>query len=248
MRIKSNESNIYYCHGIPGSSAEIDSLTTHDCIRPNILKPLDLKGFSDATSKNDREQVHVVGFSLGAMTALKIASKYPERVSKLILIAPAAPLELGEYLPKMAGRIVFENALRGGLYFSALTTAQRIGVLLAPNIVLRAMFSGSPTPDAQLLANLAFRKSLVSGLRSSFGPQRQLYSTAVNEYVKPWAHILKEVGCPVTIYHGVDDNWTPIEMSYALKKSIGSRVNIIVFEGLGHYSTLQKALPIACIK
>ena len=97
---------IVYCHGLPGSDAEIEPLISAKAQWPYVLAPLDFTGFEQFVSNNPVRKVHVVGFSLGAMTALKLTALYPDAVERLTLIAPAAPLELGEFLPKW----------RGGLY------------------------------------------------------------------------------------------------------------------------------------
>jgi pimeloyl-ACP methyl ester carboxylesterase len=56
--------------------------------------------------------VHLVGFSIGALAATKIAAFDPEQVSKLTLISPAAPLQLGTFLEDMAGKPIFEMAIK----------------------------------------------------------------------------------------------------------------------------------------
>jgi len=195
-----------------------------------------------ATEGND-EKIHVVGFSLGAMTAIKLAAQFPQHITNLTLIAPAAPLELGDFLPEMAGRQVFKIASKGSTSLSILTSIQKMVTALAPNLMVKALFAGSPQADQALLSDTDFRKSLISGLHSSFGPNRHAYRTAVLEYVRPWAHHTKDITCPVKIYHGSADNWAPVEMAYALKNAIKSNVDVVVFDNLGHYSTLHKVMP-----
>jgi len=244
MQPASHTLDIIYCHGVPGSSAEIETLIPEGGLRPHVLEPLDLDGFDAAILKSKQNSVHIVGFSLGAMTALRIAALRPMNVKKMTLIAPAAPLELGDFLPFMAGRPVFDMALKGSIPFNMFTALQRVGVALAPKYIIKTMFSGSPEADMALLSNATFEKALISGLKSSLGWDRQSYRGAVHAYVRPWAHYLKDIKCPVDIYHGSEDNWAPVEMAYALKRKISPEPNVIICEKLGHYSTLQKALPI----
>ena len=232
-----------YCHGLPGSEKEIEALIPEGCLSPSIIKPLDLKGFDKLLEKSSRDGVHLIGFSLGAMTAIRTAAQRPESVKRMTLIAPAAPLELGDFLPKMAGRPVFKAAQSGDILFRAFTAIQRIGVSFAPEKVIDTMFMESPNADKDLLSIPWFKNSLKNGLKYSLGQDRRTYHKAVRNFVKPWAHFLDDVKCPVTLHHGTLDNWAPIEMSHLLKQKIATKVELITYERLGHYSTLHQAIP-----
>jgi pimeloyl-ACP methyl ester carboxylesterase len=206
------------------------------------LPPLDVYGF-DIAAANAPEGIHIIGFSLGAMTAIKVAAQRPNSVTKMTLIAPAAPLELGNFLPHMAGGPVFKMAMRGDFLFKVFTSLQRLGVAAAHNKILQIMFDGSPQADLALLSDPGFRAELLTGLKESLGPFNRSYRAAVRAYVEPWAHYIQNIKCPVTIHHGKDDNWAPIEMSFAIEKVIASDVDIITYDGLGHYAVLHRALP-----
>jgi pimeloyl-ACP methyl ester carboxylesterase len=92
----------FYLHGLPGSQAELDFALPGWTQQQDLLllDRLKLSDDHDAALEAMAEQiarfesVHLIGFSLGAMSALKLAAKLPETVSKIDLIAPAAPLEL----------------------------------------------------------------------------------------------------------------------------------------------------------
>ena len=99
---------LYFCHGAPvddpikTATAQFDSLSL---IRPN-------------------GGIHLVGFSIGAMVAAHIPAAGPERVNRLKLVPPAAPLQLGKFLPQMAGHTAFRLAARHPRLFSARTYGQ----------------------------------------------------------------------------------------------------------------------------
>lgn len=209
-----------------------------------ILKPLDIEGFDHIASESRENKVHIIGFSLGAMTALKIAANRSQNISGMSLIAPAAPLELGDFLKNMAGKVIFNTASKSSLLFRILTSLQWLGVKFAPMQMVKTMFAGSPSADLTLLSDTTFKKSLFNGLNTSLGDESHLYRTAVLEYVQPWAQALKAIKCPVTIHHGSKDNWAPIDMAYSLEREINSEVEIMRYENLGHYSTLHTAFPI----
>lgn len=234
---------LFYCHGLPGSSAEISAFIVDRPDLINVLGPLDFAAFETAISRSKNPKAHLIAFSLGAMTALKIAAHYPDAVERVTLIAPAAPLELGNFLPHMAGEPVFNMAAKGRTAFGLFTAVQRMGVAFAADRVVKTMFAGSPKSDQNLLSNPDFKTTLIEGLKTSLGPTRTAYSNAVLTYVQPWAHDLKNIECPVSIHHGTADNWAPINMSKALAQAIPSDVTLMDYEGLGHYSTLQAAFP-----
>lgn len=234
--------NLYF-HGLPGSAQEIQSLLPTGASRHVVVKPLDLPRVDRLIDVDSGAGFHVIGFSLGAMSAIQIAAQRTEAVKKLTLIAPAAPLELGDFLPKMAGRVVFQTAQSGDFVFRAFTAMQRMGVAVAPDRVMDEMFAKNPKADRDLLSIQSFRVALKSGLQSSLGPEKQNYHKAVRHYVQPWAHFLDDVSCAVTIHHGTLDNWAPLEMSLALKHRLKCEVDLISYEGLGHYSVLHAVIP-----
>ncbi len=112
-------SSFIYCHGLPGSAAELQLFGGQDrkgasgvCLerlQPDWQDRL-LAAFDAARAHLDGPTVRLVAFSLGTMSALHIAAKRPDAVEAVDLISAAAPLELGDFLPRMAGKAVFQNS------------------------------------------------------------------------------------------------------------------------------------------
>lgn len=103
VTIQASKTQTIYCHGLPGSAREISMLVDSDESNILVMGPNDIERFETVIGSKQIETAHVIGFSLGAMAAIEIAAKYPQLSKKLSLIAPAAPLELGDFLPDMAG-------------------------------------------------------------------------------------------------------------------------------------------------
>jgi len=236
-------SNFIYCHGLPGSAEELHFLTRDDNKPVHVFGPQHQDEIDEAINSTLGQPLHIIGFSLGAMAAIKLAVKYEGVVSRVSLISPAAPLELGNFLPQMAGKFVFQLASKSNFQFRLLTALQKAGVGISSEFAINAMFKGSPESETALLKNPEFKKAIEFGLKDSYGKNNAAYRRAVHEYVRPWAHYLANIKCPVSIYHGVLDNWAPIEMAYTLRGEITSKVEVIEYPDLGHYSTLRKALP-----
>ncbi len=246
-----------YCHGLPGSTAEFGAVSLAPEPRADIVgidwiaaasgarswSPSSaLTAFDDAVSTLDQPAT-LVGFSLGAMAALQIAGRRPARVGKLVLISPAAPLELGDFLGEMAGHIVFETARAGALPFAAPTAFQGAFAAINPDGLIAGMFSNCGVAERRLLARPEFRSALVNGLNTCLRTAPRAYGAAVGHYVRPWADVLAHVRCPVAIWHGDEDRWAPLAMSQALVAALPGGATLRVSPGDGHYSTLHAVLP-----
>ena len=242
--------NFVYCHGLPGAPTELRALAPAEHLRgARLLDRLTQKPATYADrvcsgfdALNISEPIDVVGFSLGAMAAAHIAAYRPTMVRKLVLISPAAPLELGDFLPAMAGRPVFEAARRGAFSLRLLSGIQSIMASLAPDFMLKTMFATSNAAERDLLANPAFAGMVVEALKQCLGGQQAAYRADLDTYVRPWVHVLDAVTCQTEIWQGDEDTWTPPEMARALTTRLQPRATLNILEGLGHYTTLQAVL------
>jgi pimeloyl-ACP methyl ester carboxylesterase len=239
-----------YCHGLPGAPTELHALAPAEhllgarCLdrltkHPTTYADRVCSSFDELSIS---EPIDVVGFSLGAMAATHIAAYRPAMVRKLVLISPSAPLELGDFLPAMAGRPVFEAARRGARSLRLLSSIQSIMASLAPDLMLKTMFATSNAAERDLLANPAFAAMVVEALKQCLGAQQAAYRAELDTYVRPWAHVLDAVKCQTEIWQGDQDTWTPPDMARALTTRLQPRATLNTLEGLGHYTTLQAAL------
>ncbi len=111
-----------YFHGLPGSSGgrsagfgpAMAAQTRHFHVvsRGKALVSGDAEGyFGRLAQQIDRQfpdtPLVLVGFSLGAAAALRVAPHLGKRVQRINLVSPAAPLTLGDFLDGMAGAPVF---------------------------------------------------------------------------------------------------------------------------------------------
>lgn len=241
-----------YFHGLPGTPDEFDDFAPErlrtQTIRVDRLSAPGqtyeqslLSAFDDAT-REVKGQLVLVGFSLGAMAALLVASRRPDRTARVWLASPAAPLELGEFLPSMAGRLVFEAARRGTWALQALSIGQSAFLALDWPGLRRQMLQGVSPAERSLMETPKASSALRSGLRHCLGPRRQTYHRELQAFVKPWSDVISTVTKPVEIWQGANDTWTPPAMAQALHARLGPRATLQTCEGLGHYSTLSAML------
>ena len=224
-----------YLHGLPGGAEELALAGVTMAVAPR-------PGGLEATAAQIRAMVpgplHLVGFSLGGAMALRLAPLLnPARID---LIASAAPLHLGDFLPRMAGAPVFRAARHPAL-LRALTAAQALGFRAVPGRALQMLFVGAAEGERVLLADPARRGLLLAGIRGSLGARRAAYLAEVTDYVRRWEVCVPQT-VPLTIWQGAADTWVPPAMARALCHALPhARLNLL--PGLGHYGALIAALP-----
>ena len=245
--------HVIYCHGIPGLPNELDRYDEDAAQSNPAIVPVPLLDLAAKTADFDaaltewllaqrkhsgNHSVSIIGFSLGAMAAIKLAANNPEYVSDLTLISPAAPLQSGDHLRRMAGRFVFRSAMQSNAGLNVLTAAQDLAARLAPHMMIRALFAESPASEKLLATDANFATCLRDALRSTYGPYRTGYCAYLRTYVSDWRSSLVGVRCPVVIWQGMHDNWTPPSMADALYREIPVPVDIKWLENTGHFGAL----------
>lgn len=242
------ETTTFYLHGLPGSEAELD-FALPDWHATGI-KPLNRLAIRDthelaldamASQIANYERAHLIGFSLGGMSALKLAARLPETVVKLDLIAPAAPLELGDFLGQMAGKPIFEAAMKSGGALGRIASAQRALARISKGSVIKAMFKGAAKADLDLLSDAEMQAMLRDGLQKSLIEAPEAYKSELRAFVAPWADTLARVQCPVTVWHGTEDTWAPFGLSEALVRKLRD-AKLTPLKDLSHYSGLRAAM------
>lgn len=186
--------------------------------------------------------VRLVAFSLGAMAALRIAAARTDRIASLDLIAPAAPLQLGDFLDAMAGKPIFEAAQQGEFRLSLLARMQSAALTFAPGLIARQLFAAASNAERSLMGAPERRSAFLSGMRYALHDHPGAYKAELRAYVSDWTATLAEVTTPVRIWQGTDDSWAPAAMAQALSASLGSPAEITLIEGLSHYGALFHCL------
>lgn len=245
-----------YFHGAPGSAQELDLVTQtgwRDDVDIHIPYRHTASTFhgdalyeqmaEDIRNAYPNRPIRLVGFSLGGMLALRIAEKLGEQVEHIDLIAPAAPLELGDFLADMVGKPVFELAMKSPRLLSLQVKVQKFLARFFPNVFYKMVFSSAVGADVELANDPNFKAVIIDVLRTTVSKGSKAYVDELCAYVQPWAHILKNIKSPTTLWHGDADNWAPIAMSEALQKTLPAKTKIIEMQGLSHYSALIQSMP-----
>ena len=249
-----------YFHGVPGATSE--GMVFDADAKANGLKIICQDRFAidgtvtsadyfqlladDIRQLAQSKKVVFVGFSMGAFVALQVCRLIPNQVHSLHLISPAAPLEGGDFLEKMAGRQVFLLARKWPVLFRMLSYWQALLVRLVPIGLFKILFATAVAGDKTLASKPEFRKFIVGLLKESFGQNLQGYMRDILAYVTRWRSTLTKVNVKTHLWHGVQDNWSPCAMSAYLKQEIPVFTKIHWMDGLSHYSCLYAAAPIIC--
>ncbi|GHB31349.1 hypothetical protein GCM10007094_19840 [Pseudovibrio japonicus] len=241
---------IYFCHGVPGS--EHDSVFLQDAlpagvelVAANLLaaqgdpKEACVRQFDEMTAGYEEAKVHLVGFSIGTMAAAHIAQARPERVAKLTLVSSAAPLTLGDFLPKTAGAPVFKIARSSPRLLTVLIVLQGLLFRMRPTVLLKGLFAKCGAQEKELIERPEVASVLQAGLANSLVRHHESYAAYLKAYVSDWSAILPDIRCPTELWHGAADTWTPSEMAWAIKEALPTDAQLHIVDRAEHYSTLQ---------
>lgn len=188
---------------------------------------------------SDGHAIRLIGFSIGASLALRVAAILGDKVESIYLLSPAAPLEIKSNTDGMgAGRYTFLLAQKWPTLFSLLSWYQALLSRFSPSILLRLLFAGARGKDVVLVTMPDTRAWLESIQKACFRSGISVYYRDVKLYVEPWAHILRAIPSKVSIWHGKADNWAPIAMTDYLSTNLDNVAQIKKLAGLSHYSCL----------
>jgi pimeloyl-ACP methyl ester carboxylesterase len=241
---------VIYCHGMPGSG--VDAMLADGAARDlgiRLIAP-DRSGYGDSDYAERTTfaalaadivgtadalglaRFALIGFSGAGAIALACAAQYPERISRVALSGSMAPIgdvavmhgmsETNRALFSMAqgSREEFERA-----FGAAFATGESIaGALLAtlPDVDRRSF--EVPSVRGVLAATCA--TALKQGARAIFDDFQLL--------ARPWRFDLRQVTCPVFLWHGTADGNVPPAMSEALAREL-QRATVRLVPGAGHF-------------
>ncbi len=249
---------VVYFHGAPGDINESSLFDEH--AKKYNLKILCFNRFlvqskephadyfhklaEEIKSQADGKPVDIIGFSIGTYIALKVCELISDQIRNVHLISAVAPLGDGKLLDDMAGGLVFKLALKKPTVFSLLTKIQKCIALIMPNFLVRTLFASAAGKDKKLAEDTHFLSYITPIVRRCFLENTPGYIRDIALYVKWSGEMYQDIG-GVKLWHGTEDNWSPLAMSIYLKnKIVGAELNAM--PGLSHYSCLIEAAPKIC--
>ncbi len=244
-----------YFHGLPGSASELilfgrEATDRASCFaiapRNFATKPAGADRFAmmaDAIRREHGDQpLRLIGFSLGAAAALRVAPLLGPQVERIDLISAAAPLDLGSYLDGMAGAPVFRLARDHPTAFHWLSKSQALLARAFPAMLYSALFRTAQGDDQALRQAPDFRAGIVRILKECLVDNLASYQSEVQLYVRDWSQSLGQVEQPVHLFHGRSDNWSPVAMATDLADRLKNCAALTIVDDGSHYSTLKAFL------
>jgi pimeloyl-ACP methyl ester carboxylesterase len=242
---------IIYLHGGPGSPDELslfDDVAFNTAYAPDrfVLFAGCQSGEAFDRLANDIDgrfvdrPLHLVGFSMGGYVALELAHRLGKRVARMDLIAPAAPLEGGAFLNKMAGKALFSIARRHPGWLGLVMAVQKGVVKIIPSVAYKMLYANAVGQDRALADDPKFKARVIAMLKHCYGNGAGGLAREVTSYVRPWAGILPALNAPVTLWQGSEDNWVLPEMADYLMKTLPN-AQLRKIAGASHYSALHYA-------
>ncbi|MFZ1743377.1 MAG: alpha/beta hydrolase [Pontixanthobacter sp.] len=242
-----------YFHGVPGSRHELELLGGNNVDQWSVFDRSKSDGADGTSSFEGRllgwamqadrmalnGPVRIVGFSLGAFVAIQVAVRMTQRVASIDLVSPAAPLQSGAFLDKLAGKAVFRMARDHPRLFNAFSALQSLAARKIPTVLVKGLFASAQGADSGLLEDKSFSAAMLINLQEGLGNGLCSYREELRAYVKDWRGDLAEVKSSVTLWQGTQDNWAIPAMSESLAIALPVLAGSHLLVGLSHFSTLK---------
>lgn len=182
-----------YLHGNPGAPAEL-ALLGGEAVGSWIaldraalpLEPESRIGqlVTSISELGAEGPVRLVDFSAGAHVALQVAARIPAADLTLQLVSPAGPLEIGNFLGKMAGAPIFRAAMQRPRLFAALAGAQSFCAARLPHLLTHFLFATAQGDDRELKADAQFVGRYRQVLQSCLIGGLPSYKAEIEAYVR----------------------------------------------------------------
>jgi pimeloyl-ACP methyl ester carboxylesterase len=181
------------------------------------------------------DEVRVVGFSGGALSALALAASAPDRVRRVDLISGAAPPSLLSSTPTVQ-RLLDALARRAPRLLQGLVRGQRWAAgRLPPGFVLSQYTTTDAAPipdDVAAVVRDDFVEALAVSRRGLVDETRRLH--------EEWSVPFDEVGQPVRLWHGALDENAPVEGARRFCDRLPD-ARLAVFDDADHLGALVRS-------
>ncbi|OAI15344.1 MULTISPECIES: alpha/beta fold hydrolase [Methylomonas] len=251
---------VIYFHGTPGSPDEFEIFDLHgkqhhltiicydrSSIAPGLQGDAYYQCLADEIAKKAGDKsVDFIGFSIGAFIALQVCRAMNGKVRSLYLVSAAAPLDAGIFIDATAGKAVFRLAQNHPSAFLLLARLQGGLASIFPRLLSRMLFSSAVAEDRTLAADQGFRNAITRTLKTCFKRDSLGYARDIIAYVQPWNATLADISTDTYIWHGAEDNWSPVAMADYLESALPGYSKITILDGLSHYSCLYRTALAIC--
>ncbi len=184
----------------------------------------------------------VVGRSGGGPHALACAALLPDRTTKVAVLVGLAPREADglDWLGGMTELNVteYEAVASGYEQIAAVTKATADAVRADPASLLTKLQSELPDPDLRVVADRGIRSLLVATYAEALRKSAHGWIDDALAFHAPWGFDPAAVTVPVLLWHGANDNLSPVSHAKWLAERIPSAA-VVVQAGAAHFGALD---------
>ena len=191
-----------------------------------------------AASGSDVSRFGVTGWSEGGQYALAVARVHAERVTRVVIVAGALPLDDPATLVALNGtdrRLAWLSEHTPWLA-RAVFGAMRTAVRLAPGLAARASGRALDASDALLLRSRTtwFSRAVGEGLADTRGAVEEYHA-----FVSAWGFEPSEVVVPVALHQGGADRLVPAAWAHELATRLPD-ARVRLYPGEGHFIVVTR--------
>jgi len=189
-------------------------------------------------SGTDISRFGVTGWSEGGQYALAVARVHAERVTRVVVVAGALPLDDPAALAALNGtdRRLAWLSERTPRLARGVFGAMRTAVRLAPSLAVRASGRALDASDARLLRSRTdwFSRAIGEGLADTRGAVEEYHA-----FVSAWGFEPSEVAVPVVLHQGGADQLVPAAWAHELAGRLPD-ARVRLYPGEGHFIVVTR--------
>lgn len=246
---------IFLVHGFPGCADQGRLLMSTPYFEEFRLISFDRPGYGESDFQPDLtplkfagqiqqlaqhlniSQVRLLSVSGGAPYAMAIGHVMKDRVLKISSVAGVAPLTLRNFRfmnPPQKKAWMLRNLVPSPLLNYGMKKIWQSGLDRVDEFLFSDMDDFS-IPDQNVFKNPLVGPALVDTVRTALkpGPSGVLHDMKI--YSRSWGFSLETIRCPVTFWHGHQDDVVSVKYSLEMRKKI-PHSTLKLIEGEGHYS------------
>lgn len=188
------------------------------------------------------DQTFVSGGSGAAPHILSFASRHPDRVRAITILAGAAPLSAEQVsqmieLNQLSHKLCRERDIAG---MTELLGEHRDGLLADPLAGIRGTMQEAPSEDQEVMNDPDWQANFVRSVRESLGQGLEGWLDECLAMTNDWDDIvLSDVAASVTWWHSAADRNAPLEAAQALVARLPD-AQLNVWPDGGHFAAYHR--------